>query len=171
MRFWREKFELLDRRENGIWTFKIVESTFQHSDWSQPHSNGHAPTGQLRSDWTTITNSFDQRHAQHCYVTKSSVGDAPYWRLHNMAPADASDRDSNDQMDQVMAAITDRLYTTEAETKPLQTKSAKKVKRFWTFTSKSHPIIPKQDLRRGETAVDSQSTPRRRRWILANSAH
>ena len=69
------------------------------------------------------TNPFDERHTQHCYNTRSSVAKFSYRHLYNMTPEDASDGESDDQMDQVMAAIRDlprRLHTTQAKTKLLQ---------------------------------------------------
>ena len=92
-------------------------SSGQHSDMVT-RANRHP-----RSDLTTKGNPFDERHFQHRYNERRSVGNTFYWRIHYMAPEDASDGESDNQMDQVLAAITDlprRLHTTQVRKKLLQ---------------------------------------------------
>ena len=78
---------------------------------------------QQRSDWQNTTNPFYERPTRHQHNTRSSAARTPCRRLHGMDRDDASDVHSDDQMNQVMAAITDlprRLHTTQAKKKLLQ---------------------------------------------------
>ena len=80
-------------------------------------------TRQPRSDLTTSINPFHGKHSQHLSNTLSSAGNTPSRKLHYMAPEDATDGETDDQADQIMAAITDllrQLLTTQAKTKLLQ---------------------------------------------------
>ena len=81
-------------------------------------------TRQPRSDFTTNTKLFEERLNQLRFNTRSSVGNAPYRRLHHMTPEDARDGEADNQMDQIMAAITDMpgsFNTTQTKTKLLRT--------------------------------------------------
>ena len=64
-------------------------------------------TREPRSDWHQTTNLFDEKPTQRRYNSRSSVAQTAYRQTLHMDREDAFDDDSVDQMNQVMAAITD----------------------------------------------------------------
>ena len=65
---------------------------------------------------------MEGRPTQHRNNTRTSVGNNPHQRLHCIDRDDASDCESDDQTNQVMATIaylSQRLHTTQTKTKLL----------------------------------------------------
>ena len=96
----------LSKRNLTLSTERNIAS--ERSSWTGQRSDMvTGATRYPRSDMTTeiTTNPFDEWDTQHCYNTRSSVGNTTYRRLHHIALEDASSGESDDHMDQVRAAI------------------------------------------------------------------